>query len=350
MKIIYVGNFGPPHSTENHVARALERNGHEVVRMQESDRDAWFDLAYLPWLKAQEASFLLWTRTRFDHYDDPDWVNQRLRMLLMCDRIGLPTIGYHLDRWWGLHRETEPQHEPFFRVNTLVTADGGHDDEWARIGVDHYWMPPAVSEVECEPGMFRPEFASDIAFTGNWDGSYHHEWGHRMELVNWLASTYGDRVQFWPKRGEHALRGGDLRDLYASVKVLVGDSCLVPRRDGKPITRYCSDRIPETLGRGGLLIHPDVVGVTLPDYSGVEDGKKLIADPPPWVGGDHLFTWNLGDWEMLRNTINLALADPEGRSAQVRAAGREHTLKLHTYERRMETLVRLVTEWYGVKA
>ena len=52
-KIIYVGNFTPRHSTETHVARALESNGHEVVRVQESERANWFDLGEIGWLRSQ---------------------------------------------------------------------------------------------------------------------------------------------------------------------------------------------------------------------------------------------------------------------------------------------------------
>lgn len=346
-RVIYVGNFEPRHSTENHVKRALENNGVTVIPVQENSMESWLRLTSRSWLVEQEPTFVLWTRTQWgelwlDHqYRELQW-----KMLLMCDRLSIPTIGFHLDRWWGLEREAVVHNEPFFRVNTLITADGGHEDKWEHIGVDHYWMPPGVSRDECEPGMFRPEFASDIAFVGGWHQYGHTEWTHRPELIAFLDRTYGDRVKFWPPLGQPAIRNEDLRDLYASVKVLVGDSCLIPRRDGTPITRYCSDRIPETLGRGGLLIHPDVRGVTM-DMPYHADTS--IMEPSPWVGGEHLFTWDLGDWEMLENTINLALADPEGQSAKVRQAGREHTLTHHTYEQRMKGLVRLVDEWYGVK-
>ena len=86
--------------------------------------------------------------------------------------------------------------------------------------------------------------------------------GHRSRLVKWLRKNYDRQVKFWPEPNQHAVRGDDLTDLYASVKVVVGDSCLVPKPDGSPMTHYCSDRIPETLGRGGLLLHPVVEDVT----------------------------------------------------------------------------------------
>lgn len=329
MRVVYIGNFEPEHSTENHVRRALTNNGHDVVAMQESSRDVWQQLADPGFWRVQQPGFVLWTRTRWPWLGDPVYGELQWKMLALTSRLSIPTVGFHLDRWWGLARQHEVTTEPFFRVDLLVTADGGHDDLFAAAGIDHVWMPPGVSAGETDLGRFRAEWASDIAFVGSWR-SYHPEWQHRRELVDFLSRTYGDRIQFWPRVGSPAMRGDDLRDLYASVKVLVGDSCLAPRPDGKPVTRYCSDRIPETLGRGGLLIHPEVEGVT--------DG--------PWQAGKHLACWTMGDWRGLQATIDGLLEDEAGRK-RVAKAGRSHTVKNHTYERRMGRVVDLVTERFG---
>lgn len=327
MRVIYLGNFGPPHSTENHVKRALEHNGVEVIALQESEFDTWMLMSSHAYLEAQSPAFVLWTRTLWPWHNDTTYRAMLWKALTMCDRAGIPTVGFHLDRWWGLAREHEVHDYPFFRVNLLVTADGGHEEQWADAGIRHHWMPPAVSLGECAPGMFRSEFASDIAFVGSWRG-YHPEWRHREELVRWLQDTYGDRVRFWPEPGRDAVRGDDLRDLYASVKVCVGDSCLVPAKGGTPIARYCSDRIPETIGRGGFLVHPWVQGVT-------------TGDDAAWVDNVHLLGWELGDWKQLRHQIDWALADDTERQ-RIAKAGREHTLIHHTYEQRMFDVVNLV--------
>ena len=58
MNVAYVGNFGPEHSTESHVGKALEANGHVVVRHQE-DRVDWDRLAG----QVADQDFLLWTHT-----------------------------------------------------------------------------------------------------------------------------------------------------------------------------------------------------------------------------------------------------------------------------------------------
>lgn len=318
MQVAYVGNFEPEHSTETHVARALEAQGVKVVRLQEQL------FGWDPKAVPANTAFLLWTHTH--GYGPPRTHGKQAKFLESLRRRKIPTVGYHLDRWFGLQREYQVSEEPFFRnTDLVVTADGGHEDEWARIGIEHVWFPPAVSEPECALGTPRAEYRSDIAFVGSWQGGYHPEWGHRQQLVDWLHETYGDRCAFWPRRGEHAVRGEPLRDLYASVKVLVGDSCLVGS-----VHSYCSDRIPETLGRGGFLLHPQVPGIT-----GTRDA--------PFIEGEHLACWPLGDWGELRARIDKWLAD-DGARTRVAARGRAHVLAHHTYERRMQQLIALLNE------
>lgn len=316
MHVAYVGNFEPPHSTENHVAQALEANGHAVVRLQEQS------FGWDPKRVPPGTDFALWTHTH--GYGPPSTHGRQAKFCEALNRRGIPVVGYHLDRWWGLQREYQVAEEPFFNSTTLVvTADGGHDDQWASLGIDHVWFPPAVSARECEPGTPRDEYRSPIAFVGSWQGGYHSEWQHRQQLVEWLADTYGDRCAFWPRRNEHAVRGRDLRDLYASVDVLVGDSCLAGSAHS-----YCSDRIPETLGRGGFLVHPRVAGIT--------DGDTYLERV-------HLACWELSDWDMLRRTIDGYLADDVARH-QVATRGREHVLANHTYEVRMRQLVQMLAD------
>jgi hypothetical protein len=318
VKVAYVGNVGPgsaPHSTENHVRRALEVNGHRVLPLHEQRFD---------WNPSRiDADIVLWTHT---HGFAPERTYPRqYRFLEALERRDVPTVGYHLDRWFDLRRECQVYDEPFFRCALVCTADGGNEERFAAAGVNHVWFPPGVSEAECEPGTYRPHLASKVAFVGSWQGGYHTESKHRYDLVKWLQDTYGDRCRFWPAPGEPAVRGEQLRDLYASVKVIVGDSCLVGTGKNRG---YVSDRIPETLGRGGLLVHPHVDGIT--------DGSLYHA-------GEHLLCWPAGDWETLRSTIDCALDDHEHR-ARVAKAGREHVLDHHTYEVRMRQLVDLLGE------
>lgn len=323
MRAAYIGNLGEgsaPHSTENHVARALRTIGVEVLEVHEQ-RFTW-----TPGEIPAGVDFVLWTHTH--SFAPPRTHRHQFRFLEAMRSRGVPTVSYHLDRYWDLYREAQiqgPGKEPFFCTDLMCSADGGNDERWASAGVSHAWFPPGVSEAECAPGTYREEFAADIAFVGSWEGAYHRESSHRGELIKWLRSTYGDRCALWPKRGQHAVRGDDLRDLYASVKVLVGDSCFAGDPRGRS---YLSDRVPETLGRGGFLLHPDVLGVT--------DGTLYNS-------GEHLLTWPAGDWDALANLIDASLADDDLRR-DVAAAGRRHVLATATYEVRMGQLLALMGE------
>lgn len=324
MRVAYLGNLNPsiPWTTETHVARAWRNNGHEVVELQEGEV-AWTDIPRRA--EAEGWDLFMWTRTgsldaAFPHED-------KLAGLDALRALGVPSAGFHLDRWWGLNREGQVHDQPFFRCDVVFTADGGHQAEFAAAGVNHVWMPPGVSEAECEPAPPARAFESDVVFVGNWrQGGYHEEWTHRAELVRFLQRTYRRRVKFWPQR--QAIRGEQLRRLYASVKVAVGDSCLVPKADGSPMDFYTSDRCPETIGRGALLVHPRVAG---------------IMDGSMYVPGEHFLAWDLGDWSGLKDQIDWALARP-GEAQKIREQGRAYVLAHHTYEVRVRELVAYLVE------
>lgn len=317
VNIAYVGNFTPPHSTENEVRKALEALGHDVTCVQEGERQSWLDLS----VTTHHYDVILWTRTadlakRISHAEQH-------ALLLRARQTITPTVAFHLDRWWGLRehgREDSVWTEPFFRCQYFFSTDGAHDTEWATVGVNHHWMPPGVSEFECVPGTPRDEWRSDIGFIGSHRG-YHGEHPHRQQLVSWLRDTYGDRVRFWPEPGQPAVRGDDLRDLIASVKVWVGDSCLAPRADGGPMVRYWSDRVPEVTGRGGFLLHPFVEGMT--------------------QHHPHVNTWPMGDWDLLREHID-RWVENDGEREMRAADQRSETLVHHTYSVRMAQVLEAV--------
>ncbi len=318
MRVAYVGNFVPEHSTENHVRQAWLDEGHEVVRVQEGDAEELQTLIS----RVRDVDLILWTRTA----DLAAKVGTRAQwqMLTVAERAGVPTVGFHLDRWWGLNREATVWESPFFRCAYVITADGGHQEEFESVGVNHFWLPPAVSLPETELGEAQPQYRSPLAFVGSWQGGYHKEWAHRADLVKWLQLKYRNQIKFWPQPSQPAVRGEALRNLYASVDVVIGDSCLAGNA-----THYWSDRIPETIGRGGFLIHPWVEGLD-------QHFRTTNHYDTP-----HLFTWNAGDWNGLKTTIEWALNNPDERRL-IAAAGREHVREHHTYNRRVNQIMEIV--------
>jgi len=300
--IAYIGNFRPAHSTENDVRDALKQLGHQVIQVQE---DSPHSLETLPKLNCD---VVLWTRT---------WsMPQIYEAVLQAKSGGRAVIGFHLDRWWGLAREHQVTSEPFFQLcDLMVTADGGPHAKWDQVGVNHLWMPPAVSN-RAKKGKVQTQFQRQIGFVGSWR-SYHPEWAYRRDLVQFLHETYGRAFRPWP-RANQQIRGRDLEDLYASVDVVVGDSCLAGG-----VSYYWSDRIPETLGRGGFLIHPEVEGMA---DQGFIDGETLV-------------TYNLkqNNFDELKSKID------EWTQRQDRLVVSENGMRLvhqkHTYLNRMKDLL-----------
>lgn len=325
MRIGYIGNFGPAHSTENHVAADAEALGHDVTRLQENTTETWS-------IDPAEFELLLWTRTGWD-WSPLGWTLEQAHaaqrdLLARAARAGVPTAGLHLDRWFGLDRQHQVDDEPFFQVDRLYTADGGHDDEWASRSIDHRWMPPAISAVEARrEGRQLRSYRADVAFVGNWS-RYHAEYPERRDLVASLQRRYRQRFRVWP-RGRQAVRGQDLADLYRTVKVVVGDSCLAPATSGLPIERYWSDRIPETLGRGGFLLHPFVKGLD-----------------EQFVDGEHLRVYRHRDelFELIDHYV-----EHDAERQRIAEAGRDHVRAHHTYENRIETIVSDIAGDHGLR-
>lgn len=329
LRVLYLGNFQPEHSTESHLRIALLANGHDVTTIQESERSSYKEAAKA--LTEHSFDLLLWTRTRWGWHDEPQALKDQVALLRRAKGEGLPTVAYHLDRWWGLEREHMMHEDPYFGCDIVITADGGNEARFDGAGINHVWFPPGVSAAECERGTVLASYASPFAFVGSHDGGYHREHAHRHDLVAWLRKNHRRDCEFWPKPGQHAVRGQDLRDLYASVDVLVGDSCFAGTKHGN---RYVSDRLPETLGRGGTLVHPHVPGVT--------DGSPWRFGPT-WTAGEHLECWTAGDWDELEALLQQLSGDTRRRN-DLADAGRAHTIEHHTYEVRMRQLVQLLEE------
>lgn len=318
LRVALLGNAVPAWSTENEFIDAFERCGHSTTHFQEGDLVSVTALCEDVRHRQSEFDLVIWIRT-------PELAKQmgeavQWRLIAACQKAGIPLVGVHLDRWWGLEREQMVFQDPYFQVDILLTADGGHDHEWESAGVRHRWLPPAISERWCQPGRSRRSPTCDVLFVGSWR-HYHPAWTHRMEMVEELSRVYGSRFKTAPRSHHPRITGLDLNDYYWSTKVVVGDSCLVPKKDGSPMTHYCSDRVPETLGRGGVLVHPRVEGL-------------------PFV-----FTeWELGDFNQMRKVINEMIAIGDDERSLIRQRSMERILDGHTYTHRVGELIAILEQ------
>jgi hypothetical protein len=313
MNVAFLGNFRPrtslgePFSTESHVSASYELLGHTVLRLQEDETQK----ADVPGLCEQfTADLLHWTCT---WHTDPEG---GYAMLEGLRRLGIPSVGHTLDLFVGLGREGWLDADPWFRTDWFFSADGGHPEVFAAKGINHVWLPPAVYGPECYLADPDPALVQDVIFVGSY--GYHPEWPYRKQLIDWLASTYGSRFRHYDHNS--GMRGHRLNQLYASAKVVVGDSCCVGFRQ----ERYTSDRVPETLGRGGVLIHPWI--------KGIEEHYT------PWT---HLLCYDFGDFDALNFLIGNLLRFPAWRET-LRREGQAHVTAHHTYTNRVQAILDMI--------
>lgn len=310
LRCCYLGNFGPSHSTESHVAASLESLGHTVIRIQEGETPA---LEVADIVLRESPDFYVHTQT-YGYAVSSGSVTERATTLEKIQASGVPTVFYHLDKWMGLNRIDQLTTEPWTKSDFVFSTDGGHDDDWKALGINHIWLPPGVYHAEAHDGTPRRQFTSDVAFVGSWRHYGHEEhWPIRRAMLQALRKKYGKKFRCWPVQG--AIRGQALNDLYASVNVVVGDCCLA----GTP--RYWSDRIPETTGRGGFLVHPYIESV-------LDWHPSLVTFPPR-------------DWSTMIDKVDYYLRHDHDRRLS-RHENAEYTRTHNTYRHRMEEVIRTI--------
>jgi spore maturation protein CgeB len=303
-RIIYVGNFLPAYSTENDLKKTFEHLGWEVTPIQESQLTD----ETVNWIIAAQDSydFILYTRAWCE-------VGKQWQKVLNAKRI--PVVSFHLDLYLGLYRGADLKNDNFFQSDYVFSPDGGHDELFKQLGINNIHLLPGILHASCFLGTPQDRFKHDVIFVGSY--RYHPEWNYRPYLINWLKQTYGDRFRLYPDGGP-AIRGAELNELYNSAKVVVGDSTWAEY--------YWSDRIPETIGRGGFLIHPYTPGM--------EKEFALYK---------HLIPYHAGDMKGLKEIIDYYVAHDEERD-KIRLAGMEHVKENHTYINKVEFILNHLKE------
>jgi hypothetical protein len=302
LRIAMLGNFGPPHSTENDLAWTLRDMGHTVIQFQENE-----DTTEEIFTGALTCKLLIYISTH--GWKTPGRMSVDDLILRLRDKSVI-TASFHLDRYWGLNvldrREDRIGEHAFWRTDFVFTADGGNDSKFRARKINHYWLPPGVVRRDCYMGQFRGDLSVEVGFVGA--TGYHPEYPFRPKLLEFLRAVYGDRFKVFT-----GYRGQALNDLYQSIRVCVGDSCFA----GSDF--YFSDRAIETPGRGGFLIHPQTKGLQIPGMATVTPGNLCeLQDKIDY------FLEHDDEREMLRSVAHLWVKNNE------------------TYTQRMEALLRTV--------
>jgi hypothetical protein len=311
MRIAFLGNFNVPFTSESHYAATLEKMGHKVIRLQEPmvTTDRVYQVAI-------ECDIFFWVHT---HGWDLKGNRTMTEVLRRLERKGIPSVAYHLDLYMGLRRWNEYHDHEYFKVKHFFTVDKLMAD-WLNENtntIGHY-LPAGVFESECYMALPEPRFDFDVVFVGS--RRYHPEWQYRPKLIQFLEQTYGKRFAHFGNDGKHVVRGDELNRVYASAKVVVGDTLCIDFT----YPHYWSDRIYETTGRGGMIVHPFIQGID----TQFEDGKEVVF-------------YQYGDMKDLKTKIDQLLKDADYRE-KIRSAGHERTKRDHTYTNRLQTIIETV--------
>jgi len=306
--IVFLGNFRVDYTSESHHAKSLEDLGHSVIRMQESEARSEDILA-----ACINSDLFIWIHTH-------GWETQGKitmeKVLETLKTLSIPSMTYHLDLWFGLQREKDLESFPVYKmIDHFFTVDKKMA-EWfnKNTKVKGHYLPAGVFGPECIVQDVTKKH--DVIFVGS--RKYHDEWAYRPKLIDWLDRSYGNRFEQYGSGGVKSVRGMHLNKLYWSTKVVVGDTlCL-----NFNYPDYWSDRVYETLGRGGFLIHPYVKGM-----------EKEFEDRK------HLVFYEYGNFEQLKELIDYYIEHDEERE-QIRIAGHELVKNNYTYKHRWEYILK----------
>jgi spore maturation protein CgeB len=307
-KITFLGNFRVSYSSETHHANTLESLGYNVVRLQETEATSGEILR-----ESLSSDMFLWIHTH--NWNTPG----RFTMEQVLEELrdaGVKTVTYHLDLWFGLNRQKDLGHHPVYKnIQHFFTVDS-QMAKWFNENtkvVGHY-LPAGVYDKE---STYVPtQIENEIIFVGS--KTYHPEWKYRPKLINWLHETYPKRFKHYGRDGLGVVRGQELNNLYASTKIVVGDT-LCPNYN---YPDYWSDRIYETLGRGGFMIHPYIPGLERE----FEDKK-------------HVVFYEYKNFAQLEGLINYYLENDKEREA-IRKEGHELVKNKYTYKNRWQAILK----------
>jgi hypothetical protein len=310
-KIAFLGNFRVNYSTETHHAQTLESMGHTVYRLQENYHNS--EKIYRV---ASRSDLFVWVHTH--GWDTPGRLGME-HVLKKLKALGIPTMTYHLDLWFGLKRQDDLENDQFYKNIGHFFATDKLMANWfnENTEVKGHFLPAGVVAPEC---YIHPDydgtFDYDVIFVGS--RRYHPEYPYRPQLIDFLRNTYGDRFLHVGGDGDTGVvRGHDLNRMYARSKIAIGDTLNI----NFSYPYYSSDRLFESTGRGGFTIYPNILGLS-----------EYFKDKEEIVFYEH------GNLKDLKTKIDYYLENDNERES-IRMAGFKRTKADHTYNNRWKTII-----------
>ena len=307
-RIVFLGNFRVTFSSETHHVKSLESLGHQVLRLQEGSAKS-HDILEM----ASDSDLFIWVHTH--GWKTPGNIGMDVVLKKLKEK-NIPTMTYHLDLWFGLQRQKDLKSDPIYsNIEHFFTVDKQMADWFNKNTlVSGHYLPAGVYGEECNYKNAFKKF--EVVFVGS--RGYHPEWPYRPQLVDWLQKTYKNRFRHYGGDGLKVVRGAKLNALYSRTKVVVGDT-LCPNFD---YPSYWSDRVYETIGRGGFIIHPYIKGM-----------EKEFTDK------EHLVFYEYNNFEQLKELIDYYIQHDQERE-NIRNAGYKLVKENYTYKHRWQTILK----------
>ena len=292
MKIAFIGKFQKLHD-EEYIARSFEMLGHEVLRLSES-----FNLEHI-------TEQIINYRPKFVLYTKLNNGGNIKQFMEKMRAYNIKTVCWVFDLYWGYPREFRLK-SPQFKADYMFSTDGGNQEKFESIGINHFCVRQGIYKDECFISEGEPTI--DVAFVGSENPLYEERTKKVQEVFSWFPNA-----KWFGRRNTDEVRGTKLNDLYATVKIVIGDSVYSPN--------YWSNRVVETLGRGGFLIHQEVPG--------------LKEEYP------YLVTYKKGDTEDLRKKIEFYLKNNKKRE-ELRKKNFEWVRDNYTMDKKCAELLKLM--------
>ena len=296
MKIGLIGKFQRLHD-EEYIARSFEMLGHKVVRIQ-SDESFMLDSIF---------NQIMDERPDIVIYGKLNLQGDTKKFIKQLKFYDIKAVCWIFDLYIGYPREFRLNAPQFKDADILVSTDGGHNKEFLEKGINHKCVRQGIYKPECFV-VDKPKIR-DVAFVGSPNALY----DYRQNMLDFVKANYSS-FKWFGQKDTNEIRGTRLNDLYGETKVIVGDSVYSPY--------YWSNRVVETLGRGGFLIHPNVEGI-----------KQEYP---------HLVTYEYKNFDDLKTKIDYYLAHDDERE-ELRKKNFEWVRDNYTMDKKCAQLISLLS-------
>ncbi len=210
-KAAFIGKFRKLHDEEAKCL-ALENQGIEVCRFDENT----FNKAEhnnLQTILDNEFDAVFFTKLR---------VPGAQEVIDSCRENNITTICWVPDLYFGLQRQSEIYSlKPIFQADYVLTPDGGNQDKFAELGINHHPVHQAIHAGSCaSASVAESEKDVELLFVGSCTPIHGQS---RANLLNFLSQEYGEKFLWVGQGNDEAARGDKLTKLIQSAKIVIGD-------------------------------------------------------------------------------------------------------------------------------